>query len=52
MLKNIENPIDFVLTWVDGADPAWKAEKTSLQEKNHHRFIDLIIRIGDYSLLV
>ena len=22
-----QNGIDFVLTWVDGSDPAWQAEK-------------------------
>lgn len=41
MLKNIENPIDFVLTWVDGADPAWKAEKNKFAGKESssvHRF--------------
>ena len=26
-MKKNEDPIDFVITWVDGSDPAWRAEK-------------------------
>ena len=29
MPTNMENPIDIVLAWVDGSDPAWQAEKAN-----------------------
>ncbi len=31
-MKNKQRPIDFVITWVDGNDPEWKAEKEKYME--------------------
>lgn len=33
-MKNNDYPIDFVVTWVDGNDPAWQAEKAKYSPKN------------------
>ena len=30
-MKNDNYPIDFIITWVDGSDPAWRAEKAKYQ---------------------
>lgn len=27
----VDFPIDFVVTWVDDGDPAWRKEKTSIK---------------------
>ena len=29
--REMKEPIDFVVTWVDGSDPAWKAEKKAFE---------------------
>lgn len=34
MSKNITEPIDFVITWVDGNDPAWQKEKREFLQKS------------------
>lgn len=31
-VEPMREPIDFVVTWVDGSDPAWRAEKEKYQE--------------------
>lgn len=33
--KPMNDPIDFVVTWVDGSDPAWRAEKDYYFQKLH-----------------
>ena len=30
----MKEPVDFVVTWVDGSDPAWKAQKEEYERKN------------------
>lgn len=32
--KRMEDPIDFVVTWVNGSDPVWKAEKLKYEGKD------------------
>ncbi|MBO5637303.1 MAG: Stealth CR1 domain-containing protein [Acidaminococcaceae bacterium] len=34
MNENNNHPIDFVITWVDGNDPVWRAEKAKYQNKS------------------
>lgn len=41
MSKDTKHPIDFVLTWVDGADPEWKKEKalySNMESSSVHTF--------------
>lgn len=33
-MKRLEHPIDFVITWVDGNDPLWIADKSQFSPKN------------------
>lgn len=32
-MRNESFPIDFIITWVDGSDPVWKAEKAKFQKE-------------------
>lgn len=34
MEEAMEQPVDFVITWVDGQDPAWRAERARYREGN------------------
>lgn len=36
---SVSKPIDFVVTWVDGNDPVWKAEKEAYGENNNRQEI-------------
>lgn len=44
--------IDFVILWVDGADPAWRKEKESyLPEDQRDSFVNGAVRYRDWDLL-
>ena len=47
-----ENAIDFVLLWVDGADPVWQKKKNEYQKKENRAGYDASAkRYRDYGLL-
>ena len=47
-----EMPIDFVIAWVDGTDPAWQAERAAYQKREKHcASSDGMARYRDWELL-
>lgn len=47
----MEHPVDFVLPWVDGSDPAWQAEKNSRLHTGREAGDGRDIRYRDWDLL-
>jgi len=49
MKKTTENPIDFVITWVDGQDNAWRKQKAHYNHTEDED--DSNVRYRDWGLL-
>ena len=49
--NKMEDPIDFVITWVDGNDPEWKKERDQYAALVHGEKDNSIIRYRDWDLL-
>ncbi len=46
MSKDRAYPIDFVLPWVDGSDPAWRVKKAKFEKEESSS-----VHVFDYQLL-
>lgn len=49
--NKMEDPIDFVITWVDGNDPEWRKERDQYAALVHGEKDNSIIRYRDWDLL-